>query len=289
MPPLSVTKTLGGTEYRPGWKTPPIQQLARLLAGATHLFAMTMQIKGVQMAGLPAKTVRDMLRRLDIHSLMDALFVAARCKVSTRKAKEVIKTLADGGYVEFDHRGRELLNGYRPGVEEPRYRDVDYYKLTDKGIKLRNASAATKMPRTKASQIIVALLKRVEEANAMDFAYRIPTVIVYGSYVRGETFLSDVDIAVELEGKWDSDEERDRREKERIKFAFASGRTFSNFIDQLSWPKYEVQRYLKARTRGLSVHPLDDFIRMQKDKNFAYRVLRGDADRVAAQLGEAVR
>jgi hypothetical protein len=84
---------------------------------------------------------------------------------------------------------------------------VDYYKLTDKGIELRNASAATKMPRTKANQIIVSLLKRVEEANAMDFAYRIPTVIVYGSYVRGETFRSDVDIAVELEGKWDSDEE----------------------------------------------------------------------------------
>jgi hypothetical protein len=38
-----------------------------------HLFPMTMQIRGVQMAGLPAKTVRDMLRRLNIYSLMDAL------------------------------------------------------------------------------------------------------------------------------------------------------------------------------------------------------------------------
>ena len=91
-----------------------------------------MQIKGVQMAGLPAKTVRDMLRRLNIYSLMDALLVAARCKVSTRKAKEVIKTLADDGYIEFDHRGRALLNSYRPGVERPRYREVNYYKLTDK-------------------------------------------------------------------------------------------------------------------------------------------------------------
>ena len=94
-----------------------------------------------------------------------------------------------------------------------------------------------------------------------------------------------MDIAAELEGKWDSDEERDRHEKEWIKFAFAIGRTFSNFIDVLSWPKYEVLRYLKARTRGLSIHPLDDFIRMQKHKNFACRVLRGDADRVAARLG----
>src|SRR5258706_9372820 len=94
---------------------------------------MTMQIKGVQMAGLPVKTVRDMLRRLNIYSLMDNLFVAARCKVSTHKAKEVIKTLADGGYIEFDHRGRELLNSYRPGGEKPPYLVGDYFKPTDKG------------------------------------------------------------------------------------------------------------------------------------------------------------
>src|SRR5438128_12557127 len=124
---------------------------------------MTMQIKGVQMAGLPAKTVRDMLRRLNIYSLMDTLFVAARCKVSTHKAKEVIKTLADGGYIEFDHRGRELLNSYRRGGEKPRYGEVDDYKLTDKETEVKNASDATKMPRTKADQIIVHLLTAVEE------------------------------------------------------------------------------------------------------------------------------
>jgi hypothetical protein len=67
-----------------------------------HLFPMTMQIRGVQTTGLPVKTVREMLRRLNIYSLMGALFVATRCKVSTRKAKEVIKTLADGGYIEAD-------------------------------------------------------------------------------------------------------------------------------------------------------------------------------------------
>src|SRR2546423_15110929 len=101
---------------------------------------MTMQIKGVQMAGLPAKTVRDMLRRLNIYSLMDTLFVAARCKGSTHKAKEVIKTLADGGYIEVDHPGRELLNSYRPGGGKPRYREGDYYKLADRGIEIRDAS-----------------------------------------------------------------------------------------------------------------------------------------------------
>jgi hypothetical protein len=46
---------------------------------------------------------------------------------------------------------------------------------------------------------------------------------------RRRNVLRGVDIAVELEGKWDSDGERNRHEKERIKFAYASGRTFSNF------------------------------------------------------------
>jgi hypothetical protein len=70
---------------------------------------MTMQIKGVQMAGLPAKTVRDMLRRLNIYSLMDTLFVAARCKVSTYKAKEVIKTLADGDILSLTTEAENCL------------------------------------------------------------------------------------------------------------------------------------------------------------------------------------
>jgi len=40
--------------------------IGALVSWRYHLFPTTMQIKGVQMAGLPAKTVRDMLRRLNI-------------------------------------------------------------------------------------------------------------------------------------------------------------------------------------------------------------------------------
>jgi len=79
------------------------------------------------MAGLPAKTVREYVAAAQHLSLMDALFVAARCKVSTRKAEEVIKTLADGGYIEFDHRGRELLNSYRPAWKN---RDIGKWTIT---------------------------------------------------------------------------------------------------------------------------------------------------------------
>jgi predicted nucleotidyltransferase len=67
---------------------------------------------------------------------------------------------------------------------------------------LAQASAVSKMPHTRAAQIVAGLLKPVEEVNAnAEFMYRVPTVIVYGSYVRGELHVSDVDIAVDLEAK----------------------------------------------------------------------------------------
>jgi predicted nucleotidyltransferase/predicted transcriptional regulator len=246
---------------------------------------MTMQIKGVQIAGLPAVNVRNMLRR--VYSVLDVDLVAERCKVSTRQAKEVIQELVDGGYIEFSERSRVLANPYRAGREKPRYRSVDYYKLTEKGGRLAQASAMSKMSRERAEQIVAGLLKRVEEVNAIgDYVYRVPTVIVYGSYVRGEPQLSDVDIAVDLEAKWDSANEHQCREwsKRRTDVASANGRGFANFMDLLFWPKNEVMLHLKVRTRGLSIHEIADFMGMKKDSNFAYKVLLGDAARVAEQI-----
>src|ERR1700694_1718871 len=159
-----------------------------------------MQIKGLQIAGLPAITVRNMLRT--VQSALDDDFVAERCSLSGRRAKQVIQELVKAGYVEFFERSRVLAYPYTPGKEKPRYRSVDYYKLTEKGHKLAQASAVSKMPHTRAAQIVAGLLKRVEEVNVnAEFMYRVPTVIVYGSYVRGELHVSDVDIAVDLEAK----------------------------------------------------------------------------------------
>lgn len=148
---------------------------------------MTVQIKGEQIAGISAVTIRNMLR--GVNELLCAEYVAARCKVPLRRAKQIVETLVSEGYLEFDNQYKELVNPYVPGKEEPRYRHVPYYKLTVKGEKLAQASAVSKMPRAKAEPILAGLVKRVEEVNVTaHYLFRIPTVIVYGSYVRGEAF-----------------------------------------------------------------------------------------------------
>jgi predicted nucleotidyltransferase len=230
---------------------------------------MTMQIKGAQIAGHPAIAVRNMLRRF--YSGFSKFHVAERFNVSPHEADEVIKQLLDGGYVEFGER--------QDGA--------DYYKPTGKGVKLIQASAVDKMPRAKAEQIVVGLMKRVGEINAnADYVYRVSTVIVFGSYARGEPLLSDVDIATDLERKW-PEEEHQRHEKERIRLAFANGRRFPNCVRELFWPQQEIMLHLKGRARGLNLQPLHDFMEMRKDEDFAYRVLLGDAAQVAEALAVA--
>jgi hypothetical protein len=44
--------------------------------------------------------------------------------------------------------------------------------------------------------------------------------------------------------------------------------------------------HLKARTRSLSLHLMDDFVHMRKDNNFAYEILIGNADKIAEQLAK---
>lgn len=245
---------------------------------------MTVQIKGVQIAGISALTIRNMLRGAS--ELVSAEDVAQRCKIPLRRAKQIVETLVSGGYLEFDKRYKELTNPYVPGGEKPRYRRVPYYKLTAKGEKLAQASARSKMPRGKAELILAGLLRRVEEVNETPhYLFRIPTVIVFGSYVRGEAFLSDFDIAVDLEPKWErASKEFEVQSKKRVDVAQAKGRRFSNIVEYLFWPEREVMLHLKARTRGLSLHSMDDFVRMRKDNNFAYKVLIGNADKIAEKL-----
>ena len=70
----------------------------------------------------------------------------------------------------------------------------------------------------------------------------------------------------------------------RVAAARAKGRSFGSYFNELDWPEHEVMLHLKARTRGLSIHPLTDFVGMKKDENFAHKVLVGDASIIAKLL-----
>lgn len=125
-------------------------------------------------------------------------------------------------------------------------------------------------------------MSRAEEINGNPkFLYSVCSVVLFGSYVNGNERLGDLDVAVELSprvedpGKWAT---------AHLRYAQDSGRRFSNFTDALYWAQAEIYQVLKARRRTLSIQPWYSFLGMEKKDGFQYRVVMGDADKIAHDL-----
>jgi hypothetical protein len=86
---------------------------------------MTVQIKRVQIARISALTIRNMFR--GVGELVCAEYVAQRCKVPLRRAKQIVETLVSEGYLEFDKRYKEMANPYTPAR---RRRDTAIFPIT---------------------------------------------------------------------------------------------------------------------------------------------------------------
>ena len=104
--------------------------------------------------------------------------------------------------------------------------------------------------------MLAVFLERVAIVNARpELLERVCEVRVFGSYLEERDDLGDVDIAVRAERKGRSGKDRVR---ESLRRADESGRTSSSYLDRLSYGHSEDMRLLKARSRYLSLHTMDD-------------------------------
>lgn len=115
---------------------------------------------------------------------------------------------------------------------------------------------------------------------------KVAELVVYGSFLRDEHRLGDVDIAYKLDWKQkpSHDEEWHRKLAEHWR---KSARQFNEPFADLFWPETQVRLFLKNRKRTISLHDMDEFIWMPKDDKFSYRVLLGDAAAIEQRLREA--
>ena len=187
-------------------------------------------------------------------------------KLSDSKAAEVIRSLIREGYV--------ARNGKVEGEI--------VFKFTDRGSALGRASGARRIARETAERAVRDFICRVKAVNDNpSFLYEVTDVVVFGSYLSDAPNFGDVDIAVRLRSRITDNEQRVARE---IEHAHKSGRSFSRFIDELTWAQDEVMLALKARKRTVSVQPWYSFVGMEKKEDFRYKVIMGDADTIAGDL-----
>ncbi len=110
-----------------------------------------------------------------------------------------------------------------------------------------------------AGELLAKFLQRVQQVNASEeYLYTVSRVDVFGSYLSNQPTLNDLDLAIELQPREpDPDKHFDACEAES-RAAYAAGRRFPSYADQLGWPEEQVRRFLKARSPRLSLHGIDE-------------------------------
>lgn len=243
---------------------------------------MTHQISGKQeIGGVPILRVRDWLSRDSMRTRSSLVACFHRWKLTRYEPEQ-----------QIGHRADTLMNAlFNLGYivqEEKQYPDESqFYRLTKLGEDFARASGAKRLKRETAAQTLESFMSRVAEVNDDPrFLVRVTRVVVYGSYVRGEETVGDLDIAVDYESKL-TGEERKEAFKKHFK---ASGRIGRGVLDVWQWPELEVKLFLKNRKRTISLHSFYDFQTMPKAENFSYEVLLGDPEKIKADLleGEAM-
>ena len=187
--------------------------------------------------GVELLRIRDLLRSST--GSLNTSYIQKRLVVEASKAREILTALIDDGLVE---------EAQWPG----------YYTLTLDGAQLANATAARKVKRATAEAAVRGLLARVETVNtSCEYLYRVRDIKVFGSFLGTEPYVSDVDLCVNLEPKYDQ-EEMVILAREQIAAERRNGRRFRNLVHELGWPQYKVLGYLKSRSPVLSIELGDD-------------------------------
>ena len=170
---------------------------------------MTKQISGEQeIGGVPILRVRDWLAR-DSTRTRGSLIACFRRWQPTR-------------YKSAEHISRQvsmLMNallklGYLVEEDKQYPDESQFYKLTASGKEFARASGAKRLKRETAAQTLQGFMARVVEVNANPrFLVRVTRAVVYGSYVRGEETVGDLDLAVDYESKLTGEERKEAFKK----------------------------------------------------------------------------
>ena len=204
-----------------------------------------------QIAGFPAIRIRDLLRGLSRIEMWTVDYLKERLHVPKCEASEVLQKLEVLGYIEPKS---------TPG-------DNGFWTTTLKGNALGLASAARPFSRTTANRVVKELLDRARNVNAESYyLFRVKKVVVFGSFLSEKEKLNDVDIGVYLERKEADMDKHMALCRERSMLAMQHGRRLNTYLEELFWAEQEVLKFLKSRSRSISLHHDDTILQRVKTR-----------------------
>jgi predicted nucleotidyltransferase len=220
---------------------------------------------GQEIAGIPALTIRNLLR-----DIADRRFTKAWLheKRFGDQADHLIETLLQAEYIQLDADASATANV------------GPFYKITEQGRSMMRATGARRVQRMTGKRVLEEFMDRVHEVNESPrFLIKVTEVVVFGSYLSDNDTLGDVDIACKYENKF-AHVGQSAFEKKLKDHFIASGRR-SRGISDLFWPWEEVQLFLKNRKRTISLHNVEEVEEMlRQSRDFRFEVLLGKREEI---------
>jgi hypothetical protein len=190
-----------------------------------------------ELEGCTLLEIRDIVRALPYADTpLNAQFVADRL---------------NGTKAERQRRATRLLDGLLvSGLIEPQDSKAGSFILTDSGVSLRAAPGTKRFKRDRADRAIAKMLDQVAHINLDPlFLYDVGWVAVYGSYIADAPDLGDIDLAIELKGRWSlkgTDSDRERRLGAFVAKFPPPDHIDKSYIERLCWPETYIRRQLRV-------------------------------------------
>ena len=183
-------------------------------------------------AGMPARDVRRFMRSVSGTVIQPASAVQT-LGLTKRESEQFLRELEREGLISAE-------TGYR--------------ESTVKGSAFAMATAARPLHKKTAERLVKELVERAQIVNLdRRLAYRVQELILFGSVMRGVDRPNDVDIGCKLIPRFRGEQQSIVEDQRRTMKG-----TFGNMIEWAYWPKFEILRMLKSRSRGLSIHDLSN-------------------------------
>jgi hypothetical protein len=222
--------------------------------------------RGDRIAGVDGLRLRNYFRRYSEN--VNCRTLMAEFSMSKRRAQDMLDALLKLEMIspcEFQHDKKMVC-----------------YETTILGNALGMAKAGRSVKRASAGAVLRELLDRVKAVNdRQDLAYRVESVVVFGSYLSEAKRVNDLDVAVELKPRSTDDATWERLRNASHERAAAAGRRFRNVVEQVGWPQLEVLGILKNRSRTISFCEWKSLFRMD---DLRYCAVFGDKERIAGLL-----
>lgn len=222
--------------------------------------------RGDRIAGVDGLRLRNYFRRYSEN--VNSRTLMEEFSMNKRRAQDVLDALLKLEMIspcEFQHDKKMVC-----------------YETTILGNALGMAKAGRPVKRVSAGAVLLELLDRVKAVNdRQDLAYRVESVVVFGSYLSKAKRVNDLDVAVELKPRSSDGANWERLCNASHERAETAGRRFRNVVEQVGWPQLEVLGILKSRSRTISFCEWKSLLLMD---DLLYCAVFGDKERIAGLL-----